>query len=481
MDFIQQKKVLYGLVALLLAGIVGLIIFRLVSPPTPFVPEEPESVTGKVGSPEPEGGTVEKPATTSPSTNVNISQEKLVRITDFSVVSPVLNASGDKIFFYKKEGGDLYASEATNGAPEKISNITILGLIDAVWSSSRDRAAIFYLDGETKKGFLHIGTSTVLALPPDIKGFAWSPDRKSLAYTTLKGNKLQLTLADSSGKKPRVVFSTPILDAEVRWVTNDRIAFQNAPTGTAEGYSYFFSISARTFRKILGPFLGLTTLWSPDGTLVLAGSTDSTGKKLTLNFHDDKGKEVFKTGLSTLPEKCVFADRREAYCAVPRSISPKTVWPDEYLRGEINTSDRLVAIDTVQKTINEVFDEENFDMSDLSVTRNKAYLFFVNRTDGILWRVKLKEAAAPLFPPLSSPLTKNLSLGSRGNDVKALQELLASDPALYPEGKITGYFGSKTRAAVIRFQEQYGIAKPGDEEYGIVGITTRTKIDELTK
>jgi peptidoglycan hydrolase-like protein with peptidoglycan-binding domain len=73
-----------------------------------------------------------------------------------------------------------------------------------------------------------------------------------------------------------------------------------------------------------------------------------------------------------------------------------------------------------------------------------------------------------------------LGVGSQGSDVAALQAYLAADPSIYPQGTVSGYFGSLTRAAVQRFQEKYGIAKAGDPGYGIVGPKTRAKIRELT-
>lgn len=55
-------------------------------------------------------------------------------------------------------------------------------------------------------------------------------------------------------------------------------------------------------------------------------------------------------------------------------------------------------------------------------------------------------------------INRTLMQGSRGDDVSQLQQQLAQDPAVYPGGAITGYFGSSTAAAVVRFQEKYGVS-----------------------
>lgn len=49
----------------------------------------------------------------------------------------------------------------------------------------------------------------------------------------------------------------------------------------------------------------------------------------------------------------------------------------------------------------------------------------------------------------------DLQVGSSGEEVKKLQECLAKDTAVYPEGTVSGTFGSKTRDAVNKFQEKY--------------------------
>ena len=75
--------------------------------------------------------------------------------------------------------------------------------------------------------------------------------------------------------------------------------------------------------------------------------------------------------------------------------------------------------------------------------------------------------------------TQYLFYPSRGGQVEALQQFLAQDKTIYPEGLITGYFGPLTERAVQRFQERYGVAKEGDEGYGFFGPKTRAKMNSL--
>ena len=71
-------------------------------------------------------------------------------------------------------------------------------------------------------------------------------------------------------------------------------------------------------------------------------------------------------------------------------------------------------------------------------------------------------------------ITKSLKLGSQNSEVKSLQQALAQDKTLYPEGLATGYYGPATRRAIIRFQKKYGI-----EPVGFIGPLTRKKLNEV--
>lgn len=75
-----------------------------------------------------------------------------------------------------------------------------------------------------------------------------------------------------------------------------------------------------------------------------------------------------------------------------------------------------------------------------------------------------------------------LKKGSQGTEVQELQRCLVNED-VYPEAEVSGYFGSKTKEAVIRFQEKYAdeILKPGGYSQGTgeVGAKTRAKLNQV--
>jgi len=71
-------------------------------------------------------------------------------------------------------------------------------------------------------------------------------------------------------------------------------------------------------------------------------------------------------------------------------------------------------------------------------------------------------------------LTRQLQEGMQGNDIRTLQQMLATDAEIYPEGLVTGYFGPMTKRAVQKFQQRAGI-----DQVGRVGPQTLSRINQI--
>ncbi len=76
--------------------------------------------------------------------------------------------------------------------------------------------------------------------------------------------------------------------------------------------------------------------------------------------------------------------------------------------------------------------------------------------------------------PTTFAFTSEMQFGMTSQQIAQLQAYLASNPAIYPQGLVTGYFASLTKAAVMRFQALYGIA-----QVGRVGPITLAKLNLL--
>lgn len=70
------------------------------------------------------------------------------------------------------------------------------------------------------------------------------------------------------------------------------------------------------------------------------------------------------------------------------------------------------------------------------------------------------------FATAQSSTYESLRQGTRSEEVEVLQEILAEDVSIYPEGLRTGYYGNLTKNAVKRLQIKYKVPVTGivDEE-----------------
>ena len=108
-----------------------------------------------------------------------------------------------------------------------------------------------------------------------------------------------------------------------------------------------------------------------------------------------------------------------------------------------------------------------------------AILFSYNHASGVDYKNILGNIASIDMSSLkswqqNSGFNKNLTFGSKNNDVKLVQKALSTDSKIYPEKIFSGYFGKYTRSALISFQKENNIPVTGffDE-------ITRLKMNEI--
>lgn len=89
---------------------------------------------------------------------------------------------------------------------------------------------------------------------------------------------------------------------------------------------------------------------------------------------------------------------------------------------------------------------------------------------------ELQKQLATIQGEINAVLKENITEGTNDADVKRIQEILATDSTIYPEGKVTGYFGPLTKEAIKRFQGRHEL-----EVTGTVDEATHDLLEEYLK
>jgi len=86
---------------------------------------------------------------------------------------------------------------------------------------------------------------------------------------------------------------------------------------------------------------------------------------------------------------------------------------------------------------------------------------------------ELQKQLATIRTDVKTILKDGLQEGMSDEDIKKIQEVLATDTTIYPEGKVTGYYGPLTKEALKRFQSRHGL-----EVTGSLNDETRDLLEE---
>lgn len=294
-----------------------------------------------------------------------------------------------EVRYVDRASGNIYRFRLGERTLERITNLTLPGIQEAVWASDGSRAFLRFISAEL--GTDRVETYALSATGGE--GYFLEPNLSDVVVTGTSSvlsvlpstNGAMGTRASLAGTNAATVFSTSLSALKV-FRAGTSYAAVTKPSALLPGYA--FSISrAGEFTRILGPLSGLSLLPSPSGTRYLYSYKD--GGSVRLALFDSTTNEAVALPVATLAEKCVWtSDSSIAYCAVPRSITGTL--PDDWYLGVRSTSDRVWKIDMAGRVAALVFDpsvlaDTDIDAVALTLDPKDDALVFTNRNDGSLW------------------------------------------------------------------------------------------------
>jgi Tol biopolymer transport system component len=403
----NTKKIFIIVGILFILTLVSLLVYNLLGSGAPGGGEEelggalPSAPSGRGGETTPTGspggntsggtGGSNNPGATPKS----LAALKIKPISQERILAPTLGNDGKTVKYFSRANGNIYQSDFDGGSLKKISSANLNNLIKALWSPDKEKViGIFSEKDKLKKYFYdYVGNRSSL-LNEKIAYLAWSPDSKKIAYHFVdpSGEQNNVSTANPDGTNWKNIFKTRLDNVIIEWPIKEKISLRTPPSGLAQGVLYSINSETGDFFKIISEAFGLLVNWSPKGDKILFSSTDSRGKNPTLNLSDEKGANFKNLNLAGLADKCVWSkDDKTIFCALPQEISQNATWPDDYYKGLVVLSDDIYKIDLEANRKTKIIgstDEISYDAQELFLSPKEDYLFFINRSNGLLYSLK---------------------------------------------------------------------------------------------
>lgn len=389
----MNKPLAIGLIILFILAIAGSAIWLTIRP------EETTEVESEVGILRRFplnifglGG--EEPTTAGETTPAEGQVEKpaLVLLRPGPIVSFVPTEKG--VRFLEQETGHVSEVGPEGEDEVLISNTTIPGIFDALFTPDASGALLKYMEGETLRAVStqFVATSTkATVLPQNIISAAYALDSKRISYLIPSGDNSRTIAANPDNSKQSEINLLPFKEFEIFWPEKNSFYYLSRPSGVSDGFLFKYSVQNGSLDKILGDVPGLEVKFSKDASKFVYSSFDSNSSEPRLWTRNLKTGEVVSMQTRGLARKCAFssADINLIYCALDQNL-PSGIYPDDWLQGVIGSNDSIWEINLetgAKKLLNA---DRTFDISQIDVSRNGGYLYFIDRRGNSLWSLKLK-------------------------------------------------------------------------------------------
>lgn len=320
----------------------------------------------------------------------------LYQISGEPGIGATLSPDNTRIRFFKQTSGNLFETDFTGKNEIRISNVTILAILEVDWTPSKTYAIISsYADGEIRQLYSrYTGTSTVsfAFLPSGIQEITTSRVDDMIAYTVLTNGEAILFTARPDNTNIRKILALPAPDFELSWPTANNIVLKQKSSAYAPSFLFTLNPSSKLLTRVLAQKEGLDILWSPDGSRFLSLETKNEGTQMLSSVVSLKDNNVITLPFAALPEKCAWApaSKNTIFCAIPDSIPHGANLPDEWWQGVISFNDGLWRINMETGEREQLLPARQLDAINLFLTKDESFLFFTNKKDSTLWSLSLK-------------------------------------------------------------------------------------------
>lgn len=326
----------------------------------------------------------------------NLSNKPLEPVTDHATYGATA-LDGKYIAFFSDRS--LKKASLGGGAEEEIVGNLPGKPVCATWSADKSSVlALLSSDNGERWHLIRLSDRSVTPLKEGLASPSWSNIGEKIFYFyTDPGNgETGLNTAKADGSEWKEIAKSPIGNPYIATVPSGvNISFWNRPNAFEETALYTIAMTGGAPKKIFDKKFGANYLWSPDGTKLLVSSVNEKGGSDTrLGIANQQGGEYHTLQAPTLISKAVWAkDSKTVYYALPTSMPSGAVLPNDYFEKPIHTKDSFWKMDIETGRSERVIASEDVpgehDSIDLFLDPEERFLFFTDRNDNRLYRIRL--------------------------------------------------------------------------------------------
>ena len=322
---------------------------------------------------------------------------KVSNITSEPVISAALNKDDGLIYYYNGLDGTLWSmtERATNASKinlKKVSNVKSIN-----WSEDTRLAIITFNNGKIL--FSDHQEKRHVDFTRNADSITWSNINDKVIYKqfNLDTKERSLNVSNVDGSDSKKIANLNFRHVSFQSIPHSiQVAFWPKADAFVETKLSKTNITSLSdSQEVFGGKFGADFLFSPDGSkFIISYTTEEGGQKVTLGTANSQGKEYKELGIPTLVQKVVWSkDNNTIYYAQPSGVFTGNVMPNDYLDNKIVTQDTFWKIDlnTGKKERLVKLEEltEQIDATNLFLSKTEDALFFINRANGLLYKLNM--------------------------------------------------------------------------------------------
>jgi hypothetical protein len=326
---------------------------------------------------------------------MDVLSEKIDNITSDSIISYTVGPNGDTIRYIDAVDGRIWTMTLRGTNREALTQETSGVPKSARWSRSGESVIHKSEDGAIHVINLTTNKKTELRAGMDDVIWAQAGGKILYKYYDEKTKERSLNIADEDGSNWKKIADLPFRNTIFEQIPSS-IFVLYWPRSEAKIATELYSvntISGSDNRKIFGGPRGAEFLSSPGGDKILVSSLRDDGS-LTLGLLDGSGENYVDLQVPTMISKTVWSrDGKYIYYAQPIDLPTTTILPDDYEKNTVKTHDTFYRMEIRSGKKERIIELDEivakYDANNLQLSPAEDVLFFINRVDGLLYRINM--------------------------------------------------------------------------------------------